>query len=130
MNLARKQSGLTLIEVLIALAIISIAMTAVIKATSQNIHSTSYLQNKTMAMWVGTQVINEARANLLKLDRSSGSQKLTTEMLGKTWYWQTAEEETPNPRIKKITVKVFENEDEEEQAAPTVILESYLYHEE
>ena len=116
----RKQSGLTLIEVLIALAIISIAMTAVIKATSQNIHSTSYLQQKTTAMWVGTQVINEARANLLKMDRSSGSQKLTTEMLGKDWYWQTAEEETPNPHIKKIMVKVYENEDDEADASPII----------
>jgi general secretion pathway protein I len=130
MKSGRRQRGLTLIEVLIALAIISIAMTAVIKATSQNIHSTSYLQQKTMAMWVGTQVINEARANLLKVEQSSGNQKLSTEMLGKDWYWQTAQEETPNPRIKKIMVKVYENEDDEAEASPIVILESYIYHEE
>jgi general secretion pathway protein I len=122
------KSGLTLIEVLIALAIIGIALTAVIKATSQNIRSTSYLETKTSAMWVGQQVINEARANLLKMGSSTDNQKLTTEMLGREWYWHVAQEETPNNRIKKITVKVFANEDEQE--SPVVTLESYVYHEE
>lgn len=126
----KRQLGLTLIEVLIALAIISIAMTAVIKATSQNIHSTSYLQRKTIAMWVGSQVINEMRAGLIKSERSSLNQKLTTTMLGNEWYWQTEEEETPSPRIKKIKVKVYETEDEEAEAKPIITLESYTYHEE
>lgn len=125
----RKQIGLTLIEVLIALAIVSIAMTAVIKATSQNINSTGYLQKKTIAMFVGQQVINEARAKILK-GGSSGNQKLKTEMLGQDWYWRTEEEETPNNRIKKITVKVYENEDDEEEASSIITLESYVYNDE
>jgi len=123
------QRGLTLIEVLIALAIISIAMTAVIKATSQNIHSTHYLEQKTIAMWVSENVMNEARAHLLKEERSSHHQKLTKEMLGQTWYYQTEQEETPNPRIIKMTVKVYENEDAEENATPLIELEGYIYHE-
>lgn len=125
-----KQAGLTLIEVLIALSIVAIAMTAIIKAASQNIRSTAYLQNKTIAMWVGEQVLNETRAKVLKIGRSSGSQKLTTEMLGHEWFWQTEEEATPNPRIKKIMVKVFANEDEEEAGTPVITLESYMRHEE
>jgi general secretion pathway protein I len=125
-----QQAGLTLIEVLIALAIIGTAMTAVIKATSQNINSSGYLQRKTTAMWVGQQVINELRAGTLKMESSSGTQRLTTEMLGRDWFWQTAEEETPNPKIKKIIVKVFVNEEEEAEAAPIITLESYVYHEE
>jgi len=126
----RKQLGLTLIEVLIALAIVSIAMTAVIKATSQNINSTGYLQKKTIAMLVGQQVLNEARAKILKVGGSSGSQKLKTEMLGSDWYWQTREEETPNNRIKKMIVKVYENEDDEEEASSIITLESYIYNDE
>jgi prepilin-type N-terminal cleavage/methylation domain-containing protein len=53
------QSGLTLIEVLVALAIISIALTAIIKATSENIRGTAYLQDKTIAMYVARQILNE-----------------------------------------------------------------------
>ncbi|MBX3709949.1 MAG: type II secretion system minor pseudopilin GspI [Gammaproteobacteria bacterium] len=121
-----KQIGLTLIEVLIALAIISIAMTAVIKSASQNINATGYLQNKTLAMLVGQQVINETRVGLLKIGNSSGNQKLTTKMLGQEWYWQLEAEETPNKHIKKITVKVFA--DENEEGSPIITLESYVYH--
>lgn len=125
-----KQAGLTLIEVLIALAIVGIAMMAVIKATSQNINGTSYLQNKTMAMWVGQEVMSEVRVGVLKNGHSSGNQKLSTEMLGQEWLWQTEEEETPNPRIKKIIVKVFLNESDEAAESPIITLTSYVYREE
>jgi general secretion pathway protein I len=123
------QQGLTLIEVLIALAIVSIAMTAVIKAASQNIKSTAYLQKKTMALWVAEEVINETRAHRLNLGASSGHQRLSTEMLGKDWYWQTNEEATANPRIKKLIVSVYDNERDKEDAAAIITLEGYVYHE-
>jgi general secretion pathway protein I len=123
----KAEHGFTLIEVLIALAIVGIAMTAVIKATSQNIRSVNYLQTKTTALWVGQQVLNQARVGLLKVDSSSTNQKLTTSLLGQDWYWQLDEEETPNPQIQKITVKVFANEMTKEEDTPLVTLESYSY---
>lgn len=129
-NCLKRQAGLTLIEVLLALAIVGIAMTAVIKAASQNIKSTAYLQNKTIAMWVGQQVINEVRAGLIELDSSSRNQKLTTDMFGHDWYWQMEQSETPNKNIKKITVSVFENEASKEEELPIITLVSYRYHEE
>src|SRR5262245_1110184 len=124
-----QQAGLTLIEVLIALAIIGVAMTAVIKATSQNIHSTGYLQAKTEALWIGQEVINEIRGGVLKIGSSSGTQKLTKEVLGQEWLFQTQEEETSNSRIKKIVVKVFADEKAEAEESSTITLESYIYHE-
>lgn len=123
------QSGLTLIEVLIALAIVGIAMTAVIKAASQHIRSVTYLQNKTMAMWVGQQVLNEQRAGLLNMGESSGNQKLMTTLFGHDWYWQVKDDETANPHINKVMVKVFANENAEEEDVPLITLESYRYHE-
>lgn len=120
--------GLTLIEVLIALAIIGIAMTAIIKATTQNIRSTAYLQNKTIAMWVGSQVLNEARAGILKLPDAPDKRKQMTTMLGQDWYWQANQEATPNKRIYKITVSVFAHENENEEETPLIRLESYVYH--
>src|SRR5689334_11446815 len=93
--------GLTLIEVLIALAIVGIALTAIIKATSQNIRGTEYLQNKTIAMWVGSEVLNEARTGVLSL---SGSDKFNDNvtMLGKEWRISAEKMDTPNKHIKKI----------------------------
>jgi len=124
-----KMQGLTLIEVLIALAIISIAMTAVIKATTQNIRETDYLQQKTMAMWVGQNVLNEVRAGVLVLPDGASSLKQETVLLGRPWYWQAFKETTPNKRISKIEVKVFNHEEEQEEATPLIRLETYLYDE-
>ncbi|SRR5579883_776923 len=117
--------GLTLIEVLIALAIVGIALTAIIKAASQSIRATTYLQDKTIAMWVGTQVINEARAGILVLP-ATDTLKQTTHMLGRDWHWQAHQEETANKRIKKVLVEVYgaDPEEDTENNTPIISLES------
>lgn len=117
--------GLTLIEVLIALAIISIALTAIIKAATQNIRSTQYLQNKTIAMWVGNEVLNEARVNLLAWDGGNKLEK-DTNMLGQIWYWQASQEATSNTKIKIVKVKVFDKEPDADDV-PLADLETYVY---
>lgn len=116
--------GLTLIEVLIALVIIGIAMMAVIKTTSENIQATNYLQSKTIALWVGQDIINQATLNLISLPDAPDTLSQKTNMLGKNWFWQASQMETPNPTIKKIIVKVFAGEDAESQLLIT--LESYV----
>lgn len=121
-TLYHKQAGLTLIEVLIALAIVGIAMTAIIKATSQNILGTRYLQNKTIGMWVGEEVLNEVRAGILSV--SNGQQHQVTTMLSQDWPWQLRQEETPNPRIKKVSIDVFLPGTEEN---PLVSLDTFTY---
>jgi general secretion pathway protein I len=121
----RQAHGFTLIEVLIALAIVAIAVTAVIKATSQNIRSTGYLQQKTIAMWIGQDVIHKAQVQLVNLSDDSGDQKDSTTMLNQTFYWQGSEQQTPNKNIYKLIVKVFPTQDDE---SPLVTLTGYRYN--
>jgi general secretion pathway protein I len=129
-NRSATMRGLTLIEVLIALAIVGIAMTAVIKATSQNIRATNYLQNKTMALGVAKQIMSEIQTGILKLPDHREPFKNKTTLLGREWYWLASQEMTPNKRIKNIQVKVYEteNEDETETVTPLINIESYIYH--
>jgi general secretion pathway protein I len=126
---SRQSAGLTLIEVLIALAIVGIAMTAVIKATSQNIRGTNHLQTKTLALWVGQNVLNEARTGVLKLQSGDDSKQDKTDILGNIFYWHATQSDTPNKRIKKVTVDVFDHEANGEDESPVVQLETYLYGE-
>lgn len=120
--------GLTLIEVLIALAIAAIALTAVIKATSQNIRSSGYLETKTQAMWAGQEVLAEARAGVLKLPGLSDKLDGKTRILSRDWYWQASEEETPNKRINKVVVKVFaRDESDNDEASPVITMETFVY---
>lgn len=122
MNKTYLQRGFTLIEVLIALAILSIAMTAMIKATSQNIKDTHYLQQKTIAHWVAANVIHSAQAGVLKLPKEPDELTDETEMLGQAWAWKASLVPTKNPKIQEIKVTVFNRTD-----SPLVSLTGYYY---
>jgi general secretion pathway protein I len=118
------QQGLTLIEVLIALMIVSIAFTAIIVSTSQNIRNTQYLQNKMIANWVSLQIINQIRDEVLTVPES---EPLTgeSETLGQKWFWKASLTPTPNPKIQKIEVSVAQSED----GKRIINLTSYIHHE-
>ncbi len=119
----QSEKGLTLIEVLIALVILSIALTAVIKTTAQNINHTLYLQNRTIGTWIAEDVINNIRAGILKLPQEPDHLSQETTALGQAWSFEAVLNETPNPHIKKIDVTVFTKIDNKQLAH----LSSYLY---
>jgi general secretion pathway protein I len=124
----RASRGMTLIEVLIALAIIGIALTAVIKATSQNIRGTGYLQNKTIALWVGQEIMSEVQLGILNVADKRDKEATKIIMLGQEWFWQASEEASANVRIKKILVKVYAHEPGDDES-PLIDLDGYRYHE-
>jgi len=102
-----REIGFTLIEVLIALAIISIAITAIIKSTSQNIKYTTYVENKTIATWVATDIMNQIHLGLITLPQASEKITNATDMLGRKWEWQAYAQTTPNPHIQEIHVEII-----------------------
>ena len=117
-----KNNGFTLIEVLIALAILSIALTAIIQSTSQNIKDTLYIQNKTIANWVGSEIIAETEAGILKVPDPPDKLSDETDMLGQKWIWQASLKPSPNPKIKELNVSVSIKSNEK-----LIQLTSYLY---
>ena len=113
------EAGFTLLEVLIAMVILAIALTAVIKSTTENIRDNAYLQEKTAANWAGMLVVNQIRAGLLVV--SGGSQSTgQIQQLGTTWHYQANVKTTPNPKIKEIDVDIT-------RANTAITLTSYLY---
>lgn len=120
----KRFDGLTLIEVLIALAIISIAMTAIIKATGDHIRSTTYLKRKTTAYWVAQQVLTEVSLGIIKVPEG-GELSESSDMLGKTWTWRVNKEDTGNGHIEKVTVTVSDTP-LEDNANGIVRLMSYV----
>ncbi len=56
-----RHRGFTLLEVLVALAVLAIAMAALIKTGGENTRSAAYLRDKTLAQWVAMNVIAEQR---------------------------------------------------------------------
>ncbi|HBD7141272.1 TPA: GspI family T2SS minor pseudopilin variant LspI [Legionella pneumophila] len=98
-------SGFTLIEVLLALTVIAIALTALLKATAQNIDNTHRIKEKTISHWVAMQGIAMIQLNLLRTSQSQESTQATT-MLGQKWYWRAKISPTPIKRMQQITISV------------------------
>jgi general secretion pathway protein I len=103
--------GFTLMEVLVALLIVSLGMLGVIQAVGQAASNTSYLRDKTMAHWIAMNRITELRlqANPPQLGEASGD----IEMADREWRWNSVVTKTPVETMSRIDVTVALKEDED-----------------
>lgn len=100
-----KTPGFTLIEVLIALAILSIALTAIIKATSTDIQSTSYLKDKATARWVALEAKHLIELNAIAFEENEAKQ--VTHMLEKDWHWSAQKYPSSIAHMLNIHLTVY-----------------------
>ncbi len=96
--------GFTLVEVLVALAIVAIGMAALLAALSSSADSASYQRDKTFAEWVALNRIEEVR--LASKRPSKGESKGEVEMAGQKWRWAEEVQETEVKGILRVDVSV------------------------
>ena len=101
----RRVTGFTLLEVLVALAVLAIAMGAIINAATQSIASTAYLRDQTFASWVALNQVNE---RLLDPEPwpAEGSRQGSAELAYRTWRWEVRFAKTGDPDLRQIKVIV------------------------
>lgn len=82
-------AGFTLVEVLVALLVLALAMTAWQLRISAQLDSTGYLRDKTVALWVADNQLRYLQL-AVRFDptMSLTEQHGTTELAGHTWHWQ------------------------------------------
>jgi general secretion pathway protein I len=96
--------GFTLIEVLVALAIVAIGMAALMSAVTSSASTTVYLRDKTLAEWVA---LNQIEAVRLALQRpTKGETDGDAEMGGRKWKWHQEVMETEVKGIMRVDVSV------------------------
>lgn len=117
-----KAKGFTLLELLVALAILSIVALSALKNNSSMIANASYLRDKTMAHWVAMNKAAELRV-VGQLIVGEGN-KGTTVMADRRWGWQVTGESTPDPDIQLIKIEV--RPETIEQGTPLARLSMYL----
>ena len=119
----QRLQGFTLLEVLIALAVLALAMGAVIKATSDYTSNQSYLRDRTMAMWVARNVLVQFQVEGEWL--SVGERKGTQEMGNQEWRWLTRISQTEEAELRRLDVEVYlvDSDDDEN---PVSVLSGFL----
>lgn len=112
MGTSRRSSGrgFTLVEVLVALAIISIALLAALRAAGQGTNSVDDLRSRLLASWVAQDLLAEhrARADWIPLGIQRGSEREG----GFDFKWRQEIIATPNPAFRRIDIRVFAPTDE------------------
>ena len=96
--------GFTLIEVLVALAIVAIGMAAVLGALTASANTVSYLRDKTFAQWVALNQI--ATLRLSGQMTPPGNSDGDTDFAGRSWHWRREVTTTQVPGVVRIDVKV------------------------
>lgn len=97
--------GFTLIEVMVALTIIAISLTALLSTSGTQANSASYLKQKTLAHWVAVNELTQIR--IAKEFPDVGDKKGETTMANNDWYWTRTTKATEDENARQITFAMY-----------------------
>jgi general secretion pathway protein I len=98
--------GFTLVEILVALAVIAVALAAGMRALAQSTDGATLLKQRTLALWVAQNQL--AAAQLAAGGPAAGSREGETTQAGHRLRWREVVTGTPNPAFRKIELTVTE----------------------
>lgn len=112
MHLQRQFSpAFSLLEVLVAMAIISIGLLALSTTGARQIKQLDNLQQQTLAHWVAQSVITESR--LARTDGRGQSQGVSR-MGNQDWYWQLHTAPGSDPLLLRLEVRVYSDHEHQQ----------------
>ncbi len=100
----RREGGFTLIEILVALAIIAVALSAGMRALAQATDSASALKSRTLALWVAQNRL--AAAQIANPWPGLAVYEGDATQAGLRYLWRATVTATPNPSFRKIEITV------------------------
>lgn len=100
-----RQSGFTLIEIIVAVSILAIASTAINSALVKHADTAAHLEERLVANWVASNAIAEARLAFQyeESPKTSGSE----DMGGREWRFALEESNTSDQYLRKVEAQVF-----------------------
>ena len=101
---ALRHRGFTLIEILVALAIVAVALAAGMRAIAQSSDGATALKQRTLALWVAQNRL--AVAQLQPALPSIGERSGTAEQANASFVYRETVSSTPNPAFRKIEIVV------------------------
>jgi len=101
-----RMQGMTLIEVLVALVIVAVALSAAIRSVNAGALNTDYLKQKSFAHWVAMNEVAEQQAVELKGGGAS-NEWTEAEMAGHTWHINAKAVVTDDKSVLRVETSVY-----------------------
>jgi general secretion pathway protein I len=110
--------GFTLIEVVVALAILGIGMLAVFKTIGDTVHNVDELRDRSFAEWIADNRITEVRVSgeMPSVEETAGE----VEFAGRQWHWLSKVSQTQVQGLRRIDVSVRRDDDPENSSIVTL----------
>jgi len=96
--------GFTLLEVLVALAIVAVALTAAVRAGGVSLDSSAQVKERMFATWVAQNRLAELTASHVFPDL--GTHSGTAAQAGRSFTWEEIVGVTPNENFRRVEIRV------------------------
>jgi general secretion pathway protein I len=100
----RGSAGFTLVEILVALAIVAVALAAGMRAVAQGADGATLLKQRTLALWVAQNRL--AAAQVARTWPEVGVRDGDAVEAGARFAWHESVASTPNPSFRRIEITV------------------------
>jgi general secretion pathway protein I len=113
--------GFTLVEILVAMAVLAVGLMAALTAVGQLTANESYLRDRTLATWLARNHLleEEMKREWPAPGRSSGEAAFA----GRDWHWRLEVTQTPEEDMRRLDLEVWLPG---EEAAPLASLTAFL----
>lgn len=121
----RSETGFTLVEVMVALAVVALALPALLVTLYQHVDATGYVRDKSIAQMVAANKLVELRI-LSRAGQSllQGKDSGESTMAGRDWYWWLESQPTEADQFYRVQIDVAA--DEEQGKTPLFTLVAFL----
>lgn len=101
--------GFTLIEVLVAMTIIAVGVTALVQSSGAASWRANFMREREFARWVASNELTEIQ--VLPTWPETGSKNTETNMMGLRWFIRTRTQKVDDPDLRRVDVEVRLEED-------------------
>ena len=115
------KKGFTLLEVLVALILLAVVLTAAFGAVKQNAENAAYLRDKTLAHWVAMNHFMDLQIHQRWPDIGKSEGK--AQLADRQWFWTMQTTATLDKELRRVEIQVRSRED---APTPLALLTGYL----
>jgi len=107
----KKQAGFTLIEVLVAMTIIAVGVSALVSAAGSSVWRAEYLREREFGRWVASNVLTEMQ--VVPAWPDVGTKNTEVQMGNFQWYVRTRTQAVADADLRRLDIEVRRDKDAE-----------------